>query len=252
MTARSLPGLGATWLGRIGYPASYALQREMLEQRKADEIGDTLLLLEHDHVYTLGRRSSDGDILATPEELASAGATVEETDRGGETTYHGPGQLVVYPIVSIRELKIGPVAYVRLLEEVTLQLLSAHGIRGHRVVGKTGVWVGGEPGGKVSAGAAPAGRKIAAIGVRVSSGVTMHGLSLNVDPDLTMYDWIVPCGMTGLDVTSMRAETDGDATVEAVAREWAESFAEILGYDLAFVEPEQFAAARNGIVAVSV
>ena len=102
------------------------------------------------------------------------------TDRGGETTYHGPGQLVVYPIISIRQLNIGPVAYVRLLEEVTLQVLSDHGICGHRVVGKTGVWVGGEPGDKVAEGEAPLGRKIAAIGVRISGGIAMHGTALNV------------------------------------------------------------------------
>ena len=168
-----------------------------------------------------------------------------ETDRGGETTYHGPGQLVVYPIISIRQLNIGPVAYVRLLEEVTLQLLSDHGIGAHRVVGKTGVWVGGEPGDKVAEGEAPLGRKIAAIGVRISGGIAMHGTALNVTTDTSIFNDIVPCGMPGLEVTSMEIERGHAPSIEEVAWHWADTFADILGYEMTQIDDSEIWALRN-------
>ena len=183
-SGRSL--MRASWLGRVRYRPTYELQRVLMEQRKTDDIPDTLLLLEHEHVYTLGRRADETHLVTSEGVIEADRAEVVETDRGGEATYHGPGQLVAYPIISIRELKLGPVAYVRLLEETIIQMLAEHGIRGHRVVGKTGVWVGGEPGSKPTDGANPAGRKIAAIGVRISGGVAMHGMALNVSTDLRL------------------------------------------------------------------
>ena len=224
--------LGATWLGRVPFQEAYELQLETMERRKSELVGDSLLMMEHDHVYTHGRRGSDDHVLMPTHALRRRGIAVVHTDRGGETTYHGPGQLVVYPIVSIRNLSLGPVAYVRLLEEATIQLLSKYGVRGHRVVGKTGVWIGGEPGRKVDPSTAPAGRKIAAIGVRVSGGVAMHGIAINVSTDPRMFDHIVPCGMLSLNVTSIESETNVTPTVESVGWQWATKFADILGIPL--------------------
>lgn len=238
----------AAWMGRVAYEPAYQLQTRLMGLRKAEQIGDTLLLLEHDPVFTHGRRGTDSHILAGRNGLGAAAVPVVETDRGGETTYHGPGQLVVYPIVSIRQLSIGPVAYVRLLEEVTLQVLREHGISGHRVVGKTGVWVGGEPGDKVEEGVAPLGRKIAAIGVRISGGVAMHGTALNVAPDTEMFHGIVPCGMPGLDVTSIQIERGHAPSIEEVGWHWADAFADILGYAPIRSSASEIWALRNDVV----
>ena len=242
----------ASWLGRVRYRPTYELQRALLEQRKADEISDTLLLLEHEHVYTLGRRADETHLVTSEGLIEADRAEVVETDRGGEATYHGPGQLVAYPIISIRELKLGPVAYVRLLEETIIQMLAEYGIRGHRVVGKTGVWVGGEPGSKPTDGANPAGRKIAAIGVRISGGVAMHGMALNVSTDLDYYSHIVPCGMLGLDVTSIFLETGKTVDTEAVARSWAELFADILYFDIDWISSSSLTDIQSVQVPVSV
>ena len=152
----------ASWLGRVPYRPTFDLQKSLVAQRQTDEIPDTLLLLEHDHVFTFGRRADESHLVTSESLVEADGAEVIETDRGGEATYHGPGQLVAYPIISVRRLKMGPVAYVRILEETILQVLRDYGIRGHRVVGKTGIWIGGEPGGKPQKGENPDGRKIAA------------------------------------------------------------------------------------------
>ena len=232
-------------MGRVAYGPGFRLQSQLLERRKSDLIDDILLLLEHDPVFTHGRRGTDAHILVDHVQSTSSGVPVIATDRGGETTYHGPGQLVVYPIISIRQLNIGPVAYVRLLEEVTLQLLSDHGIRGHRVVGKTGVWVGGEPGDKVAEGEAPLGRKIAAIGVRISGGIAMHGTALNVTTDTSIFNDIVPCGMPGLEVTSMEIERGHAPSIEEVGWHWADTFADILGYEMTQICGSEIWALRN-------
>ncbi len=224
--------LRASWLGRVAYRPAYQLQQSLMGQRQANVIPDTLLLLEHEPVFTLGRRAEDTHVLVDERTVADLGAEVIDTDRGGEATYHGPGQLVAYPIVNIRALKLGPVAYVRILEETIIQVLREYGISGHRVVGKTGVWVGGEPGNRPSDGENPAGRKLAAIGVRVSSGVAMHGMALNVGTDLRYYAQIIPCGMPNLEVSSMYRETGSTLETESVARDWADIFADILFLDL--------------------
>lgn len=224
--------LDATWLGRVPFQDGYELQVALLEQRKSGFTSDKLLLMEHDHVYTHGRRGEDEHVLVTASELRQRGVAVVRTDRGGETTYHGPGQLIVYPIVSIRDLNLGPVAYVRLLEEATIQLLMDYGVPSHRVVGKTGVWVGGEPGNRVDLSSVPKGRKVAAIGVRVSGGVAMHGIAINVSTDIGMFNDIVPCGMHRLRVTSIENETGETRSVESVGWDWATEFADILGFRL--------------------
>ena len=246
------PTLRASWLGRVPYRPTYELQRSLMAQRKADEIPDTLLLLEHDHVFTLGRRADETHLTTSAAAILDDDGEVIETDRGGEATYHGPGQLVAYPIISVRALKLGPVAYVRLLEETVIQLLLEYGIRGHRVVGKTGVWIDGEPGSKPADGENPTGRKIAAVGVRISGGVAMHGLALNVNTDLRYYLHIVPCGMPGLDMTSILEESGLRLGTEAVAKLWAETFADILYFDIDWVSSSSLSDVQSARAQVSV
>ncbi len=224
------------WLGRVPYGAALELQERLFEARKDDSVPDTLLLLEHPHVVTLGRRGMDEHLLDRRDTLASMGIEVFETDRGGEVTYHGPGQLVAYPILSLRAARLGPVAYVRLLEQAIIDTLRRYGISGHRVVGKTGVWTGGEPGARPSAGQNPSGGKIAAIGVRVSAGVTKHGFALNVSTDLNRYGHIVPCGMRDLRVVSIETLTRKRPALDEVGREAAARLAGFLDAQIQWVE----------------
>jgi lipoate-protein ligase B len=228
----------AAWLGTVPYGDALALQRRLLERRQAGQIPDTILLLEHPHVFTLGRRADQGHVLADAETLRSVRAEVVETDRGGEATYHGPGQLVVYPVVSIREAGLGPVAYVRLLEETVIATLRRFGVAGHRTVGRTGVWVGGEPGARPPKGEAPKGAKIAAIGVRVGAGVAMHGFALNVATDLSYYGYIVPCGMSGLSVGSIASLTRRSPAVREAGQVAAANLTALLRRSLELVGPD--------------
>ena len=177
-------------LGRIPYAEAYDLQRHLVDQRKRGEIPDQLLFVEHPHVVTMGRNGHDGNVLASAEVLARAGIEFHRTDRGGDVTYHGPGQIVGYPIVDQREWKRDVVAYIRAIEQVLIAALGEFGIDSHRVEGATGVWT--DQG------------KIAAIGVHISRWVTSHGFALNVNTDLNYFRYIVPCGLTQ-PVTSMRA-----------------------------------------------
>ncbi len=185
-------------LGRVDYQAGLDLQAGLVEDRRAGRIGDTLLLLEHPPVITLGVKTRLGPkhIIASDEELARQGVTVHETGRGGDVTYHGPGQLVGYPIFDLKPDRCDVHKYVRDLEEVLILALREFGIDGVRVKGLSGVWVG--PEGKE--------RKIAAIGVRISRWVTSHGFALNVATDLRHFQLIVPCGISDRGVTSMEAE----------------------------------------------
>jgi len=182
-------------LGRVDYGAALELQAQLVEQRRSAAIGDTLLLLEHPPVITLGVKTRGGraNIVATPEVLAAEGVSVFETGRGGDITYHGPGQLVGYPILDLRPDRCDVHKYVRDIEEALIVGLRDFDIDGRRVDGRTGVWVG------------QAGReeKIAAIGVRISRWITSHGFALNVATDLRHYRLIVPCGITDRGVTSI-------------------------------------------------
>ena len=213
----------ATWLGRLGYPEAFALQRTLAERRGRGEIPDTTLLLEHDAVYTLGRRATDAEILLDPAGLAARGIAVERTDRGGRVTYHGPGQLVGYPIIDLGA-QGDLVGYVRALERALIATAADHGIAATTIDGLTGVWVGDE--------------KLAAIGVHVSRGITTHGFALNVNTDLDAFNGIVPCGIIDKGVTSLAALTGVAPGVEGVARAAAEHLAAELGRSLAFVAPE--------------
>ena len=182
-------------LGRLDYAAGLELQTTLVEQRKRGEIPDQLLLLEHPHVITLGvrNRNDRSHVLQTPESLASQGVALFETGRGGDVTYHGPGQLVGYPIIELVEDRRDVHRYVRDLEDVLIRAVSEFGISARRVAGLTGIWVGPEG----------AEAKLAAIGVRISRWVTSHGFALNVATDLSRFGLIVPCGITDRGVTSM-------------------------------------------------
>lgn len=177
-------------LGLVRYADAFARQQDLVARRKADEIPDQLLFVEHPHVVTMGRSAHNENILASPELLERAGIELHDTDRGGDVTYHGPGQVVGYPIMDLRKWKRDVVAYVRGLEQVLIDTLGEFGIASERVQGATGVWT-------------PEG-KIAAIGVHISRWVTSHGFALNVETDLDYFRYIVPCGLTK-PVTSMRA-----------------------------------------------
>ncbi len=182
-------------LGRVGYGEALELQARLVDERRRGAIGDTLLLLEHPPVITLGvkTRGKPTNIVASPEALAAEGVTVFETGRGGDITYHGPGQLVGYPILDLRPDRCDVHKYVRDLEEALIVALREFGIEGGRVEGRTGVWVG------------PEGReeKVAAIGVRISRWITSHGFALNVSTDLRHFRLIVPCGIADRGVTSI-------------------------------------------------
>lgn len=202
------PTLPAIDLGRMPYADAYRVQQdhhaEVLAAREAGhpEPG-RVLLVEHDPVITVSRRPGARDhLLATPDLLARHGVDVQATDRGGDITYHGPGQLVCYPLLDLNAVGLRLIEHVRLLESAIIATLGTYGLEGVRDPGATGVWVPN--------GAGDPERKIAAIGIRVRRWISMHGLSLNVDPDLSHYGLIVPCGLAGRPVTSMRREL-GDA-----------------------------------------
>lgn len=176
-------------LGTVPYREAWDLQRRLVEERREDRRPDTLVLLEHPPVYTLGRRAGAGNVLMDEAERAAAGIDVVEVDRGGDVTYHGPGQLVAYPILRLAGTR-DVVDYVRALEAAAIRAAAALGVTATRREGLTGVWVGRE--------------KLVAIGVRVAAGgVTSHGLALNVDPDLTHFAGIVPCGLATEGVCSL-------------------------------------------------
>lgn len=219
-------------LGRISYAEGLAVQQRVVAARKARAIGDVLLLLEHPPVLTLGRNSKRENVLASDEMLARRGMELHEINRGGDVTYHGPGQLVGYPIVDLRgDLPgkkgphLGPVDYVRLLEEVLIRTCGAFGVMAQRIPKRTGVWTVVHPG----AGESVQEKKIAAIGVHVSQGVTSHGFALNVTTDLRDFEWIVPCGIADREVTSLEVEADRVPTMGEAENAVAKSFGRVFG-----------------------
>jgi lipoyl(octanoyl) transferase len=194
-------------LGRISYAEGLRVQAELVAARKAGAIADTLVLLEHPPVLTLGRNAHRSNILASDEMLAARGVEIHEVNRGGDVTYHGPGQLVGYPIVDLRgDLPgkkgphLGPVDFVRLMEDALIRTARAFGVLTQRIPGRTGVWT--------LAGGSIQEKKLAAIGVHVSQGVTSHGFALNVTTDLRDFNWIVPCGITDREATSLELEVN--------------------------------------------
>jgi lipoyl(octanoyl) transferase len=229
----------AARLGRVGYEEALRLQKRLEASRQADEIPDLLLLLEHDPVYTTGKRTEPGHLPMGEDWYRMQGIEVCATDRGGQVTYHGPGQLVAYPIVRLRDDDVH--AYVRRLEDVMIGALGDYGIPAQVFAGLTGVWTGGEPPiasgdvgpqrTPVGAAALPGGeaRKIGSIGIHVNRGVTTHGLAINVNNDLQPFEWVVPCAIDGVRMTSvcreLGAEQDLDAFATAVRDRFAEAFA---------------------------
>jgi lipoyl(octanoyl) transferase len=203
-------------LGRVEYGRALARQQELIAQRKQGLIADQLLLLEHPHVITLGRNGHLENLLASDEVLSRAGIAFYPTDRGGDVTYHGPGQLVGYPILDLREWKRDVGAYVRGVEQAIIETLADFGIEAGRIEKLTGVWVGE--------------RKIAAIGVHISRWVTSHGFALNVSTDLSYFQYIVPCGLTK-PVTSM-AQLGVRADLEEVSRILAGHFGRVFDCEM--------------------
>jgi lipoyl(octanoyl) transferase len=177
-------------LGLVSYSDGLRLQRELVAQRKVGSGPDTLLLLEHPHVYTLGRNAKKENILISAEQLAARGAQVFEIDRGGDVTYHGPGQLVGYPILDLAQHRRDIAWYMRGLEEVLIEVAAEYGIQAGRLAGAPGVWVGSN--------------KLAAMGVHISRWVTSHGFAFNVNTDLRYFDGIIPCGLPDKGVTSLQ------------------------------------------------
>jgi lipoyl(octanoyl) transferase len=221
--------LQAIWLGRMAYREAWALQKRLAAERADGLIADHLLLVEHPAVLTLGRQADASHILASPAELADRGIEVVRVERGGEVTYHGPGQLVAYPILALsrRGLLLRPL--VRALEAAMVETSAAFGVAADRREGHPGCWIESE-------GAA---RKIGALGIRVERGVSYHGIALNVDPNLDDFGLIDPCGMPGLVSTSIALEAGWPAgppstqAVERAAAIFARAFAVRLGADLA-------------------
>ena len=202
-------------LGTVPYRPTWELQDELADQRRGRRIGDRLLLLEHFPVYTIGRGGDAANMLATPERLRQIGAELIRIDRGGDITFHGPGQLVAYPIVELRD-PLDLRRYVRILEAAVIGTAAAFGVEAERVEGLPGIWVDGE-------------RKLAAIGVRVKRGVTTHGLALNVNTELRWFDEMIPCGVPDKEVTSLARETGAAVSMERVEDELARQLAFHLG-----------------------
>ena len=224
--------IAADWLGRIGYRDAWRLQKELVDQRAEGAIGDRLLVLEHDAVLTLGRQASEAHVLAKPRELARRGIEVIRVERGGEVTYHGPDQLVAYPIIRLgdRGLLVRPL--VAALEAAMIETCARLGVEAFRRDGHPGCWVDGERGRPQ--------RKIGALGLRIERGVSYHGIALNIDPDLRDFELIDPCGTPGLVSSSVAeelgrsAEPPTTAAVERAGEIFAEAFGAAIGAPLAW------------------
>src|SRR5208337_2234917 len=216
-------------LGLVSYEDGLRLQSELVAERKTGTIPDTLVLLEHPHVYTLGRNAKTENLLISAEQLAARGAQVFEIDRGGDVTYHGPGQLVGYPILDLANHRRDIAWYMRCLEEVLIEVAGDYGIQAGRLAGAPGVWVGND--------------KLVAMGVHISRWVTSHGFAFNVNTDLRYFDWIVPCGLRDRGVTSLQKllgrRVEMDEVVERVARQFGRVFE---------VEMVEVAAAPAGVI----
>jgi len=248
-------------LGSVGYAEGLRLQQRLVDLRKAGQIGDVLLLLEHAPVITLGRNAKAANVLASPDQLATRGVELFECDRGGDVTFHGPGQLVGYPIFDLRahtfasegaratptRKTLGVVDYVRRLEEVLIRTCGDFGIASKRVAGLTGVWTAADdsdagvgPGAPARPGESKtrpvAESKIAAIGVHISRSVTSHGFALNVNTDLSCFNLIVPCGIAAKPVTSMQKELGREIDLDEVAQSVSRNFGSVFASQILWVE----------------
>ena len=205
-------------LGLLRWSEAFEIQQQLVARRKAGEIADRLLIVEHPHVVTVGRNGHEENLLASPDVLSRTGIELHRTDRGGDVTYHGPGQIVGYPILDLRDWKRDVGAYVRGIEQMIIDCLADFGIDTGREAGMTGVWT-----------RTPMPAKIAAIGVHISRWITSHGFALNVSTDLQYFQYIVPCGLTK-PVTSMRT-LGVEAPRDAVVASLREHFEHIFGFE---------------------
>ena len=233
------PPIVAEWLGRIGYREAWARQKALLEQRAAGEVDDTILLLEHNPVLTLGRQADEAHVLASPRELARRRIELIRVERGGEVTYHGPGQLVGYPIIRLGDRGILVRPLVAALEAAMIETCARLGVEAIRRDGHPGCWIEGDPGrGRPH-------RKIGALGLRIERGVSYHGIALNIDVDLRDFDLIDPCGEPGLISTSIAeelgrsAEPPTTAQVERAGTYFAEAFGAAIGAPVVWTPPSE-------------
>lgn len=229
-------------LGRMDYLTAWDLQRRLVEERIADRRPDSLLLAEHDPVYTVGRSGREAHWADLPGPSSGASAIpLHHVERGGSITYHGPGQIVAYPIMRLGRLCAGPKAFVRLLEDVVIATLAGWGMAGTRVDRLPGVWVDGMPDGQPE--------KIAAVGLRIIRGVTMHGIALNVGVDLAPFRRITPCGIAGCRVTSMEARLGRPVDLGSVKQAMAAAAAEALAWR--WLEPGPLPAPQGESIMVA-
>jgi len=224
-------------LGLIGYAEAYALQRRVVAARKAEAIQDVLLLCQHPHVITQGRNGKREHLLAGEQVLRQKGVEFYETSRGGDVTYHGPGQMVGYPILNLAAIRRDVVWYVRMLEEVMIRASADFGVTAARETGKTGVWVAPSEELRQSAQRTQSSQsspeKLGAIGVHISRWVTSHGLAYNISTDLSYFDLIVPCGIADAGVTSLSAELSRQLSVDNVRARVADAVCDVLDGHLA-------------------
>jgi len=235
------------YLGLVDYGDALRLQAEIVDLRYQGRVENVLLLLEHPPVLTLGRNAHRSNVLASDELLAKRGVTLHEINRGGDVTYHGPGQLIGYPIFDLRSLsnaqggRLGPVDFVRRIEEALIRLCGVFGVRAGRIAGLTGVWCGLADGSPLdeSRDATKRGRKIGAIGIHVSRGITSHGFAFNVTTDLRDFTLINPCGITDRPVTSLEREVAQPAelpSLESIAHQAARQFGFVFDQQVLAVE----------------
>jgi len=230
--SKSLPHVRACWLGRVPYRDAWDLQAALVRELREGASEDTLLLLEHPHVFTMGKAASAADLLWDEAERTRRGVEVVWSDRGGEATYHGPGQLVGYPVIDLARLNVSIPDYISGLEGSLISYLGELGVDAvPGVPGLTGVWRRGE--------------KLAAIGIKLNRSVVSHGLALNLTTDLTYFDGIVPCGHAELRPTSVEAITGNGIDTDAAAGSYASSFAAEFGVELHWVHPETVWAAAT-------
>ena len=202
-------------LGLIDYEDCYKIQKDLVRKRRSGEIEDTLILVEHNEVFTIGRTGGMENLLVPDETLFASGIKVLRVDRGGDITYHGPGQLIAYPIIDLKDAAKDLHAYLRGLEEAAIRFLDDYLVRGERIAGKTGVWV--------------AGRKIASVGVGSSNWVTFHGLSININCDLKLFSMINPCGMHDVEMTSLERIKGQKISMSEAKKYIVSRFKEIFG-----------------------
>jgi lipoyl(octanoyl) transferase len=221
-----MDSLSVVNLGRSEYKSCWDLQQRIFERRSADLVSDTLVLTEHDHVYTIGRTGKSDHLLAGEQELRQKGIALYCNDRGGDITYHGPGQLVGYPILDLRKYYLDLHRYLRDIEEVIIRTLATFAVKGNRIAGHTGVWVGQE--------------KICAIGIKTSRWITMHGFALNVNTDMSFFERIIPCGIFEKGVTSLQELSGATVDLQEIALRIGREFGTVFGKKIRNIPAEEF------------